>query len=498
MKKNVTLSALLIAGILIMINILSNRYFLRFDITKDRQYTLSSATKNVLKSLQDPVTVTAYFSKDLPADILKTKQDFKEMLAEYATRSKGKLNYEFIDPASDPDLEGKLAQQGIQPIMISVREKDQSKQQKAFLAAVIKYGEQEEILPFIQPGSSMEYDLTTNIKRMTVSDKPFVGIIQGDGEPELQQLSQLYQSLSVQYSIETINLTSVTEIAPRYRAVLWIKPMDSIPPQRFAMLSDYLDHGGQLILAYDAVEGNFQTAQGDQTNQDITAWLQTQGIQVEPAFAVDANCGTVTVQQNQGFMVINTPVKFPYLPLIQSFNGNQITEGLEQVMLQFASPIRSSVDSSGKFTSILETSERSGIERTPVYFDVNRTWQDSDFPMHQLTVGAMVQYLKNGISSRLVVYTDGDFAVSGQRGTMQDNVSLLSNTVDYLCDDTGLVSLRTKAVVTRPIKDLDDSTRTLLKWMNFLLPILLIIIYGFIRSQRQRALRVKRMQENFG
>ncbi|MEZ4895831.1 MAG: GldG family protein [Saprospiraceae bacterium] len=494
MKKNVTISALLITGILIMINILSNRYFLRFDITKEKQYTLSKATKNVLKNLSDPVTITAYFSTDLPADILKTKQDFKEMLAEYATRSKGNVNYEFIDPGTDPELENKLAQQGIQPIMISVREKDQSKQQKAFLAAVLKYGDQEEVIPFIQPGTSMEYDLTTNIKKMTVSDKPFVGIIQGQGEPDLQQLGQLYQSLSVQYSIETVNLATANEIAPRYKAVLWIKPVDSIAPDRFAKVSDYLNKGGQVIISYDAVEGNFQTAQGSPTNQDMTTWLQTQGMQVEPAFIIDAKCGTVTVQQS----IMRFPVQFPYLPMIQSFNGNPITDGLEQVMLQFASPIRPSGDSTQQFTSILETSQNSGIERAPVYFDINRKWQDSDFPMHKLTVGAMVQQLRSGISSRLVVYTDGDFAVSGQQGALPDNVNLLSNTVDYLCDDTGLVSLRTKAVVTRPIDDIEDGTRTLIKWLNFLLPIVLIILYGFIRSQRQRAIRVKRMQENFG
>jgi len=101
----------------------------------------------------------------------------------------------------------------------------------------------------------------------------------------------------------------------------------------------------------------------------------------------------------------------------------------------------------------------------------------------------------------MVVFTDGDFPVNGPRGQQQqlqeDNVSLMVNSIDWLSDDTGLISLRTKGISYRPIKDMDDSKRTFLKWLNFLLPILLILIYGFIRFQLRRNQRVTRMEENW-
>ena len=76
MKKNTT-SILLIVGILIIFNLLSVQYYFRIDLTEDKQYTLSEATKNIMESLDEPITVKAYFSENLPPNIARTKKDFE-------------------------------------------------------------------------------------------------------------------------------------------------------------------------------------------------------------------------------------------------------------------------------------------------------------------------------------------------------------------------------------------------------------------------------------
>ena len=101
MKKNNIITIALLAGILLLINILSNQFFLRFDLTENRQYTLSRATKDILRDLEDPITVTAYFSNDLPPEFVRIKKDFQDMLIEYSNLSRGYVNYEFISPESD-------------------------------------------------------------------------------------------------------------------------------------------------------------------------------------------------------------------------------------------------------------------------------------------------------------------------------------------------------------------------------------------------------------
>jgi ABC-type uncharacterized transport system involved in gliding motility auxiliary subunit len=78
-----------------------------------------------------------------------------------------------------------------------------------------------------------------------------------------------------------------------------------------------------------------------------------------------------------------------------------------------------------------------------------------------------------------------------------DNVSFFVNAIDWLSDDTGLIDLRTKGVTSRPLDQIEDGTKTLLKWFNFSVPILLIIILGIIRMQRNRSLKNKRMEEGY-
>ena len=78
-----------------------------------------------------------------------------------------------------------------------------------------------------------------------------------------------------------------------------------------------------------------------------------------------------------------------------------------------------------------------------------------------------------------------------------DNISMFVNSIDWLSDDTGLIELRTKGVTARPLDQIEDGTKALLKWLNFLLPIIIILIYGIIRMQHNRVLRVKRMEKGY-
>ena len=83
MKQKLLVTTVLVVGIVLVINFLSNELHLRVDLTDDHQYTLSKATTDLLDNLEEPVTIKAYFSKDLPPNIAKTRQDFQELLIEY-------------------------------------------------------------------------------------------------------------------------------------------------------------------------------------------------------------------------------------------------------------------------------------------------------------------------------------------------------------------------------------------------------------------------------
>src|SRR4051812_10053962 len=229
-KKSLVNFILLVIGILILVNFLSDSYFFRLDFTADKRYTLNKSTTDILTTLKKPVTVKAYFSENLPPDIAKTKRDFKELLVEYASRSKGKVVYEFLDPSSKEEIETQATQAGIQPVMINVREKDQMKQQKAYMGAVVQMGEKTEVIPFMKPGAAMEYTMSSTIKKLSVAEKPTVGIVQGHGEPSLRAMQQVEGGLSVLYNVETVTISDSAPIPDQVRTLAIIDPKDSFPP----------------------------------------------------------------------------------------------------------------------------------------------------------------------------------------------------------------------------------------------------------------------------
>ena len=355
-------------------------------------------------------------------------------------------------------------------------------------------GEQEDVIPFIQPGAAMEYALTTGIKKLAVQDKPAIGLIQGFGCPSLQEMGQVLESLSILYTVEGLDLSVESEIPTRYQTIALVRPTDSILPIDLEKLESFLQRGGNLICALNAVQGDFQTAQGTALGNPIFDWLAQKGIQVKPEFVIDARCGTVSIQQRQGFFTMNTPVQFPYLPRIAEFGDHPATNGLEEVMFEFASPI----DYSGgaNWQTLLTTSNKSGQLSTPLTFDVaNKEWTSADFPNSNIPVAGVLDHTSEG-KGKLVVFSDGDFAVSGQRGRSEDNISLFVNTIDWLSDDTGLIDLRTKGAKTRPIAELEEEERSRMKWLNFLLPLIGVIGVGVARTQWNKRRRTQRMNLN--
>ena len=271
MKKS-SLSIFWIIGIILLINFLSREFFFRIDATKDKTYTLSKATKNILKNMDESVTVTSYFTKDLPPQFTKALSDFEDLLAEYNNVSGGAVNFEYIDP-SDETVQQEAIQAGIQPLMINVREKDEVVQKRAYMGAIVKRGDVQEILPVITPGSPMEYQLTTAIKKISSGDKPAIGFVQGHGEASFDKMPQVYEALSVLYTIEPVDLSA--DVPAHLKTVVMLSPKDSLIGADLQRLDSYLNNGGNVVIAWNSVFGNFQTVQGEQRSLGINEWLQT-------------------------------------------------------------------------------------------------------------------------------------------------------------------------------------------------------------------------------
>ena len=99
------ISILLLLGILIMINTIGVRNFVRLDLTSSKMYSLSKASKEIVRSIEDKLLIKAYFTPNLPSPHNNTSRYLRDMLEDYRAYSKGHLDYEFIDPGSEEELE---------------------------------------------------------------------------------------------------------------------------------------------------------------------------------------------------------------------------------------------------------------------------------------------------------------------------------------------------------------------------------------------------------
>jgi gliding-associated putative ABC transporter substrate-binding component GldG len=347
----------------------------------------------------------------------------------------------------------------------------------------------------------MEYALSTGIKKLAVMEKPVIGLIQGHGEPAISELQQLSAQLSVLYELQPVRLDE--DNLDGYQTLVMIRPKDTIDLDDFAKLDRFLGRGGNLVLALNRVEADMQQSLGKVASTGMENWLAVKGLELPSGFLVDPNSGAVSVQQQQGIFSFTTQIQFPFLPIASNFADHPVTRGLEAVIFPFASPLRFTGDSSIKWIPLVFSSDKSGTQSAPLYFNVQKQWTDADFPLGRQVIGALVEGPLHGkINSRMIVFGDGDFAVNGEGRSAQrmqpDNISLLANSIDYLSDDTGLIELRTKGVTSRPIDDLEEGTKTMLKFLNFLLPIILVVVYGIFRMQLKRNTRIKRMEENYG
>ena len=496
MKKSTYIILGAIVG-LILLNVLSNKFFLRLDFTADQRYTLSKVSKKILKDVEEPVNIKAYFTEDLPPQLLTIKKDFRDMLTEYKNRSKGKITFEFINPNENEDTENEAIQKGIAPNVVDIREKDQATQRKVFLGAIIEVGDsttkQTDVIPVVNP-AEMEYTLTKSIKRLTGKNKPSIGFSIGHGEAPIGEMQRAVQELGVLYNVQNVDLETDSSIDVSALAI--IAPADSFSVSDLRKIDQYIADGGSVFIGIDRVFGDMERGRmAMELTTGLETWLMSKGIQVDTGLVVDQQCTQVQVPIQQGMPFMQN-VDFPYIPIVTSFGDHPAVQGFEGVFLEFPSEVSVLGEKDWTITPLLYSSNRSNRLPLPVFFELDKRWSDADFPLSNVVTGLAIDgKISGNTPARMIVIGDGGFA-KGQFGQNQDNVNLMVNGMSWLLNDTELNELRTKAIPVRPIDpEIDDTAKAFIKWASFLFPLILILILGFVRMQRKKALRLHRMEK---
>jgi gliding-associated putative ABC transporter substrate-binding component GldG len=412
---------LLLLPVIIGINILASVFHTRLDLTKEKRYTLSAATKNMLQQLEEPVMIDVFLKGEFPAGFKKLSLAASELLKEFKEHGKRGINYNFYEPDEEASAGVRYADtllaMGAAPINLTVQVKAGEQQQYVFPVAWIKYKDRSLLVNLYTGGKRlitpeelnsaealMEYQFANAISKITQESPPFVGYAVGNGEPatgEPRVLDLIEGILRPNYNVFTLDLATQPSIPDTFKVLLLVKPTITFTEEQRFKLDQYVMRGGKIIWMLDNLAAEMDSLQLNartvayERNLNLTDLLFRYGARINPDLIMDLQCdflpfiagGTADNPQYEY-------LKWNYFPLFESKNNHPINKNLRLVSSRFSNPIDTVKAEGIKKTFLLQSSANSRSIGTPaiIALEENRnTPEDEKFKANGIPAAVLLE-----------------------------------------------------------------------------------------------------------
>ncbi|TRZ77218.1 hypothetical protein D4R87_03285 [bacterium] len=513
-KYNAIISTILVLGILIVAGLISTMLPLRGDLTENKEFSISDATIGILKDLDDVVNVKAYFSEKLPAEFLNVRQTTKDILGEYENYSRGDISIEFIDPKDDEDLQKEARSFGIPELQFSNVQKDKYEMSKGYLGVVILYADNKEVIPVIKDTSTLEYNLTAAIKKVTLDQDIKIRFATGNGELDNEeQISKIYKGLAQLYNVSTIDLSNGNLIPDDVTTLVIAGPTEKFSLRSQYVVDQFFMRGGSLLILNGGVKvGEMLRASSNVV--DLEKLIKHYGIEINSDLVLDNSCEMA--QFTSGYTTFITPYSF--WPKIGENGFNQessITGDLENLVLPWTSSLDISQDvSDGMVTRLVMSSNRSWVVEDSFNIAPDIDHAPGDFEESLLAASAsgkftsffagksipqkeisedsedMIPQTENEKEFLSDSQQDGRIVVVGSANFIEDsflqrfpeNAVFFQNILDSVSMDDALISIRSRTASSRPLKDdLSETVKAIIKFINIFFVSIILAIFGIIK-----------------
>ena len=555
MKKRRDIVQLLLSfAIIILLNFVATFFFSRFDLTSDKRFTLSTATKEMLGKLDDIVYLKIYLDGDLPAGFDRLKTATKEILDEMRVYSHNNIEYQFINPLESTekkkqdDIVNQLMQKGLEPTYIEIKVEAGKSQKTVFPGALASFRSREFPVQLFReqigiPGDlqlnnsiqSLEYELSTTIRKLTMDMKSKVAFTFGHGELDSIDVADISHALRDYYSVSRIKLEGKIhniEKVNQQKCLIIAKPDSAFSEQNKFILDQFIMQGGKILWLLDGVYASMDSLSRAPETFAVTFPLRLDnllfkyGARVNNNLVSDMRSGVIPIPVNKKYRLM----PWFYFPLLSQSNNHPIVNNINLVKGEFVSTIDTVYVPGVKKTFLLSTSRYANLQSSPARIDIRSIFKEPDAryfnqaykPVAVLLEGVFESYYKNrplhGLDSipevkfkekspatKMIVVADGDIIrntvqhSASSTGRLQSrayplgydiysqqtygNKNFILNAVNYLCDDSGLLEVRSRELKLR-VLDRKKIAEEKIKWqaINTVLPVLLIIIYGITQA----------------
>ena len=507
-RKLLTGSALaVLAVLLVAVILLSNALFrgARVDLTQNHLYTLSSGTKNILGSIEEPIHLYLFYSdkgtQNLPQ--LRTyAQRVREMLGEMAARASGKIHLDVIDPLPFSEDEDRATGLGLQAIPTG-----QGTESIFFGLAGTNSTNGKAVIPFLQPDKEafLEYDIAKLIHELSMTKKPAVGIVSSlpmssSFDPQTRQMREAWAidtQLQQSFDVRQLSAPSLKTIDKDIGVVVLVHPKNLSDDAQYA-IDQFVLRGGHLLVFVDpqaeaddsgADPNNPQAAMFANKSSDLPKLFKAWGIQYDPNKIVLDRVHALQISMAQGAPPVRDPAILGFSK--KDLNPDDVTTAnLDTINISSAGFFALDKDSKAKFVPLVQTSNEAMVvpgERLKFMPDPSQLlvgYQPSSekpyiiagrlegkfntaFPERK-DEGHIAQSKDDGA---IVLVADTDLLTNrlwvqiqpffGQKimNAFANNGDFFINSVDNLTGSSDLISIRGRATSQRPFTTVDDMRR---------------------------------------
>ncbi|NOY64399.1 MAG: GldG family protein, partial [Nitrospirae bacterium] len=309
MKKRLLYINIVSLFVIVIFSILLGyRYYFNIDMTEAGIYSLSPATKNLLKNLKDQITVKIIFSKDIPSPYNTNIRYALDLLKDYRRISSGKIILDIAPMESEDALRDAAHIYGIPAVQLNAIENDQIQIKRVYMGIAFVHAEQIETIPVIDDISNLEYQISSVIKSLLSKGKKRIAFITGDGE---RPLNRLREALRKTYEIKTVDLKDEDIDAD---IAIIAGPKKSLSDSKLLKIDQFILKGGKALFLIDRIDANPQYGFGKKIDTGIEKLLAHYGVTIEPELIYDLSAGMINVSQRRGGFIFTTVVPYPFFP----------------------------------------------------------------------------------------------------------------------------------------------------------------------------------------
>jgi|GEM_PF-4291228 len=459
----------------------------RLDLTREKIYTLSPATREVLSRLDAKLVVKVYLSRELPPEITALARDVKDILTEYRRASRGKIEVVYLQPDTNPRAKIEASNYGLPPIQFNVISSEEYRVKEGYFGVAVLYGGRYDTLPVVTSTGDFELRLTSAIYGLINRNKKKIGILSDAGaRNDVSGSVYLATLLKKQYEVSEVLASRGHEKLESYDALLWLGPAVPLETTPLARLKEYLKKGGSMFICADMVRVDARSFSGENTNLNVNELTGPYGIVVDNNVVMDLKSfENVVISGEQTYVV---PYPFWVRPLSAKNDvAAAILGNYRRLVLLWPSSVEIHKKGNVKHYPLLKTSDYAAVQSGFYLLDVNQNFEAyaNRVKSYNLAVAAIIHGSER--IGRLVVVGDAEFLDDMLVQQNQENLGFALSAVNWVVGEKILLGLRQKevrpAAFAFPSKTVREGVR------YFTLSLMVLSVLAFALGYRYLHLR---------